>query len=134
MHTLVDRRRYHRFDSDAVQVNIATIRRGDNSIELVDCRLTNICYGGMCLSTTWPLERDKDYEFLVDLRSPIDDWVLVKAHICWTRQLDDSHQAAGAAFIESSKGWLGQEDPPAVSREREPAHTCGAALCTTYLV
>jgi hypothetical protein len=105
-----DQRRYRRLDAASLSARAAAIVTQSRSLALRPCPLSNLSYGGMCFSTDEPLVVGAEYRFLIDLASPFDDLVLVRARIVWTGVDDAGRHQAGVQFVESSKGWLGPDD------------------------
>jgi hypothetical protein len=107
-----DQRRHRRLDAASLSARAAAILTQSQQLALRPCPLSNLSYGGMCCSTEEPLVVGAEYRFLIDLASPFDDLVLVKARTVWTGVDDTGRHQAGVQFVESSKGWFGPEDEP----------------------
>lgn len=105
-----DQRRHRRLDAASLSARAAAIVTQSRDLALRPCPLTNLSYGGMCFSTEEPLVVGAEYRFLIDLASPFDDLVLVKARTVWTGIDDAGRHQAGVQFVESSKGWFGPDD------------------------
>lgn len=110
MNPIIERRRSKRFRNDAISANVSLLDR--EALKTEPCTLVNISFGGMCLRTRLNLEPGGEYAFLLDLRAPFNDLVMVKARVSWARAVQQGQQdcVAGAEFTESSKGWLGPEE------------------------
>jgi len=104
-----ERRRYKRFEMMR-ECKLTLIRDTGRGREEEDCTLLNLCYGGMCFRTRRPMQRDEEYQFLIDLPTPVRGSVFVKARICWARSAEYNYSDIGAIFVESSRGWLGPEE------------------------
>ena len=105
-----DRRRHKRFDLVSTGSKLARIERGGRSLTLKDCELVNLSFGGMCFHTTEELEPEAQYEFLIDLRAPLQELIFVRSNIRWLRSPDHRGWMIGAAIVESSRAWLGEFD------------------------
>jgi hypothetical protein len=103
-----NRRRHQRFTPDIISADVCLVIEGSASLALGRCTLLNLSYGGMCLSAACLFQEGRHYSFVVDLRLPANELLLVKARICWTRRLDDCC-IAGIEFTETSGGWLGPD-------------------------
>jgi PilZ domain len=106
----MERRRHTRFDTAAGGSKIALIGRSGSSLEMQECALRNISYGGMCFQGSLPLHRGDIADFLIDLKTPLDDLVLVRARIEWESPAGGKGRLFGARFLDSSKGWLAAVD------------------------
>ena len=60
----------------------------------------------MCFRTSKQLIPGDEQYFIIDLKIPVEDMVLVQARIEWTRSTDVGQSTLGASFLRSSKGWL----------------------------
>ena len=105
-----DQRRHRRLDAASLSARAAAIVTDSRNLALRPCPISNLSYGGMCFSTDEPLVVGAEYRFLIDLASPFDDLVLVRARTVWTGVDDAGKHQAGVQFVESSKGWLGPDD------------------------
>ena len=105
-----DRRRYRRFDAASVVARVALIQSGPAGFCVRECDLRNVSYGGMCLETGLPLDKDARYRFLIDLGAPFSDLVLVTARVLWVGEQTQCGRQLGLQFVESSKGWLGPDE------------------------
>ena len=107
---MMERRRYTRFDIASSGSKLALIARSGQKLEMEDCALYNISYGGMCFRSKSHISPGDVVDFLIDLEKPLKDLVLVKARIEWTGRGDDAEPIFGARFLDSSKGWLAGMD------------------------
>lgn len=106
-----DRRRHTRFDmADAPSELWLVPPGGQAASELEPCRLLNLSFGGMCLAAGHSLEQEKVYAFRIRLSDLDPDPFSVQAEIRWTKQEAGAGWVMGAAFRESSKGWLGPDE------------------------
>jgi hypothetical protein len=105
-----DRRRHTRFDSSAVKIDVSMLSAEERGSVLLSCKPLNVSYGGMSLRTDQAFEPGQEYRFLIRLREPLLDFVLVKARVVWTWSSPDSSNRLGLKFVESSKGWLGSDE------------------------
>lgn len=106
----MERRRHARFDTSASGSKLALIGRAGSNLEVRDCTLRNISYGGMCFHGSLPLHRGDVVDFLIDLKAPLEDLVLVRARIEWEGAAGTNGRLFGARFLDSSKGWLAGVD------------------------
>jgi hypothetical protein len=107
----MERRRHTRFDTSASGSRLALIGRSAPNLEVRECSLHNISYGGMCFQSSLPFHPGDVADFLIDLKAPLEDLVLVKARIEWETGAGGNSRLFGARFLDSSKGWLaGVED------------------------
>jgi PilZ domain len=106
----MERRRYTRFDTSAGGSRLAVIGRSGASLEMRECSLRNISYGGMCFHGSLPLHAGDVADFLIDLKTPLEDLVLVRARIEWEGTVGPNGRLYGARFLDSSKGWLAGVD------------------------
>lgn len=102
----MERRRHTRFDTSASGSRLAVIGRSGSSLEVRECTLRNISYGGMCFHGALPFHAGDVVDFLIDLKAPLEDLVLVKARIEWEGAAGADGRLFGARFLDSSKGWL----------------------------
>ncbi len=105
----MERRRHTRFDTSTSGSKLALIGRSGLGLETRDCSLCNISYGGMCFQGSLPLRPGEVADFLLDLKEPLEDLVLVRARIEWKSDAGKM-QLFGARFLDSSKGWLAGVD------------------------
>lgn len=112
---LCDRRRSKRFNVADVPASVALVEVGKRGLRLIPCTLHDLSYGGMCMSTEWPLEVDQTYSFLLQLDAPFSELVLTKARVLWMGKGSNGRERFGTGFLESSKGWLGPDEDPVVS-------------------
>ena len=105
----MERRRYIRFDTTASGSKLALIGRG-SGLQVSECSLRNISYGGMCFHGSASLRAGDVVDFLIDLQKPLQDLVLVKARVEWEGEADATGRVFGARFLDSSKGWLAGVD------------------------
>jgi hypothetical protein len=106
----MERRRHIRFDTTSSRSKLVLVDRAGLRFEVHECSLLNISYGGMCFRGSVPLKTGDVADFLMDLETPLEDLVLVKAHIEWERGAGAHQRRYGARFLESSKGWLAGVD------------------------
>jgi hypothetical protein len=106
----MERRRYIRFDTTATGSKLAMIGRSGTALQVVDCSLRNISYGGMCFHGSASLRAGDVVDFLIDLEKPLQDLVLVKARIEWEGPEDATGRVFGVRFLDSSKGWFAGVD------------------------
>ena len=106
----MERRRHTRFDTSASGSKLALIGRSGSNLEVCECSLRNISYGGMCFHGSLPLHAGDVADFLIDLKTPLKDLVLVKARIEWEGPAGGKARLFGARFLDSSKGWLAGVD------------------------
>lgn len=106
----MERRRYTRFDTASSGSKLALIARSGSDLEFQECSLHNISYGGMCFQAALPLHTGDVVDFLIDLKKPLQDLVLVKARIEWQGDAGPQGRLFGASFLDSSKGWLAAVD------------------------
>lgn len=104
-----DRRRHRRFDATSVGGRLAVVLQGDAELAVEPCTLVNVSYGGMCFRAPLALEDGSEHRFLLDLKQPFDDMVMVRARVRWADPGESNERTFGAEFIESSKGWLGPD-------------------------
>ncbi len=102
----MERRRHTRFDTARSDSKAGLIVRSGLRLEFRECSLRNISYGGMCIEGDLPCKPGEAADFLLDLETPLQDLVLVKARIEWERAEGHGRRLFGARFLESSKGWL----------------------------
>ena len=86
------------------------VRETAGGLEQEDCTLLNLSYGGMCLRARCLMQEGEQCRFVIDLPSPVQGSASVKALIRWVQPLQAGQCNLGAAFLESSAGWLGPED------------------------
>jgi hypothetical protein len=106
----MERRRHTRFDTSASGSKLALIGRTGSTMEMRECSLRNISYGGMCFQGSLPLHPGDVADFLIDLKTPLEDLVLVRARIEWESGAGTKGRLFGARFLDSSKGWLAGVD------------------------
>ena len=85
------------------------ISAGGPDRQLEACRLLNLSFGGMCFTVSHSLEKETVYPFRIKLTDLDPDPFSVQAEIRW-RQQDAGGWVMGAAFRESTKGWVGPDD------------------------
>ena len=83
---------------------------GDQNSELEPCNLLNLSFGGMCLSSSHSLQQEKVYAFRIRLSDLDPDPFSVQAEIRWSQPQPGDGWVIGAAFRESTKGWVGPDD------------------------
>jgi hypothetical protein len=105
-----DRRRHTRFDMANAASELWLISVGDPGSDLEPCRLLNLSFGGMCFSAGHSLEQQKTYPFRIRLADLDPEAFSVQAEIRWTHQGGGTGWVMGAAFRESTKGWVGPDD------------------------
>lgn len=106
----MERRRYVRFDTRPSSSKLALIHRSGTRLETRECSLHNISYGGMCFHGSMAFRTGDVADFLIDLETPLNDLVLVRARIEWEGASDAQGRLYGARFLDSSKGWLAGVD------------------------
>jgi hypothetical protein len=106
----MERRRHTRFDTSASGSRLALIGRSGSQMEMRECSLRNISYGGMCFQGSLQLHPGDVVDFLIDLKMPLEDLVLVRARIEWESAGGAKGRLFGARFLDSSKGWLAGVD------------------------
>jgi hypothetical protein len=104
-----DRRRHTRFDMSNTPTELWLISSGGEGNRFEPCRLLNLSFGGMCFSSSHSLEQEKIYPFRIKLTDLDPDAFSVQAEIRWLQE-DPAGWVMGAAFRESTKGWLGPDD------------------------
>jgi hypothetical protein len=104
-----DRRRHTRFDMSSAPSELWLISPGGQNARLEACRLLNLSFGGMCFTASHSLDREKVYPFRIKLTDLDPDPFSVQAEIRWQQQ-DTGGWVMGAAFRESTKGWVGPEE------------------------
>ena len=105
-----DRRRHTRFDMSDAPSELWLISSGSASTRLEPCRLLNLSFGGMCFASSHALEQEKVYPFRIKLADLDPDPFSVQAEIRWREQQEGVGWLIGAAFRESTKGWVGPEE------------------------
>ena len=105
-----ERRRHKRFDMTSGGSKLTFVRETSEGLEQENCTLLNLSYSGMCFRACRLMQEGEQCGFLIYLPSPMHGWVLVKALIRWVQVLQTDHCNFGAAFLESSRGWLGPEE------------------------
>ena len=85
------------------------ISPGGQGARLEPCRLLNLSFGGMCFASSSSLENEKVYPFRIKLTDLDPESFSVQAEIRW-RQQDAGGWVMGAAFRESTKGWVGPDE------------------------
>jgi hypothetical protein len=106
----MERRRYTRFNTSASRSKLVLIDRSGPRLEVRECSLLNISYGGMCFRGPVSLKAGDVADFLMDLETPLEDLVLVRARIEWEGSGAAQGRRCGARFLDSSKGWLAGVD------------------------
>jgi hypothetical protein len=106
----MERRRYTRFDTTTSGSKLAMIGRTGERLQVSECSLRNVSYGGMCFHASAALRQGEVVDFLMDLETPLKDLVLVRARIEWAGESDAAGRVFGARFLDSSKGWLAGAD------------------------
>jgi hypothetical protein len=127
-----DRRRHKRFGPDAVKCAAWVIYPSDPATVKYELgTLVNISSGGICFSTELPLMTSVNYRLLLEMIEPMRGSVLATARVCWIQRDRLSERfRAGAAFVESDKGWVGPEDDvqeTRLGRRRAQGHRTDAA-------
>jgi hypothetical protein len=79
-------------------------------MEVEECPLVNLSYGGICFRTRSALKQHGTQRLLIDVKAPFQDTARARIRIRWIRPVDSQEITVGAVFVESSKGWLGPED------------------------
>ena len=105
-----DRRHHKRFDMTSKPNTLALVRETNRGLELVNCTLVNLSYGGLCFRAPWPVREQEECQFLLDLKLQTKRLALVKARICWVKDLEPEDHVSGAVFLESTLGWTGPEE------------------------
>ena len=107
-----DRRHHKRFDMTSKASTLALVRETSRGLEVVNCTLVNLSFGGMCFRAPWPVREREECQFLLDLKLQARRLALVKARICWVKDNDrePENRVSGAVFLESSLGWTGPEE------------------------
>ena len=105
-----DRRRHTRFDMSHAPSELWLIAPASPSTRLEPCRLLNLSFGGMCFASSHALDQEKVYPFQIKLADLDPDGFAVQAEIRWREQKENSGWVMGAAFRESTKGWLGPDE------------------------
>lgn len=82
---------------------------GGPAAQVESCRLLNLSFGGMCFTSSHSLEKEKVYPFRIKLTDLDPEAFSVQAEIRWRHQ-DAGGWLMGAAFRESTKGWVGPDD------------------------
>lgn len=104
-----DARRYRRFGAGVVTARVLMVRRRRSGLEVEDCPLVNLSYGGVCFRTRGALRKYGSHRLLIEIKAPFLDTARVRVQIRWIRPLDSQTIIAGAEFLETNKGWLGPE-------------------------
>lgn len=107
-----DRRRHARFGTDTFLGTLWLVRRGRSvAVKYEPCPLINLSYGGVSFRSPLPLRKRAVCWALVELTSPFRDACLATIRVCWVRPvLSSSEVVAGARFLQTNKGWVGDED------------------------
>lgn len=105
-----DRRRHTRFDMANALSELWLIPQGEPAADLEPCRLLNLSFSGMCLAASHSLEEKKVYAFRIRLMDLDPDPFSVQAEIRWSKREEGAGWVMGAAFRESTKGWVGPDD------------------------
>ena len=108
-----DARRYRRVNAGVVAGRVLMIRRGPSRLEVEECPLVNLSYGGICFRTRGALKKHGTHRLLIEIKAPFKDTARARVRIRWIRPLDSQEIIAGAVFVKSSKGWLGPEEESA---------------------
>lgn len=106
----MEKRRYIRFDTSESGSKLGLIGRSGAHLQITGCSLRNISFGGMCFHASEPLHAGDVLDFLLDLETPLQDLVLVRARIEWEGEAGANGRVFGARFLDSSKGWLAGVD------------------------
>ena len=106
-----ERRRYRRFDMTAHDCELALVLEVSGKEERQTCELLDLSYEGMRFRAGRPFQEGEVHRFLIVLPSPVPrSECVVQARICWVQALESDRYVQGAAFLESSVGWLGPEE------------------------
>lgn len=105
-----DARRYRRADTHAVTARVSITRRGPSGMEVEECPLVNLSYGGICFRTRGALKKHGTHRLLIEIKAPFQGTARTRVRIRWIRPVDSQEIIAGAVFVESNMGWLGPED------------------------
>jgi hypothetical protein len=106
-----ERRRYKRFDMTARDCGLRFVRQVIGNEEHEKCELLDLSFAGMRFRARRAFQEGAVHHFLLALPLSIGiSESLVEARICWTRAVEPDRHIQGAAFLESSTGWLGPEE------------------------
>lgn len=107
-----DRRRHTRFGADTLQGTVWLVRHSRSAaVQYEPCRLLNLSYGGVGFRSPVPLRKRAVCWALVELTSPFRDTALATIRVCWVRpERSSSEVVAGARFLQTNKGWVGEEE------------------------
>jgi hypothetical protein len=86
------------------------IRRGPSGMEVEECPLVNLSYGGICFRTRSALKKLGTYRLLIEVKAPFQSTARTRVRIRWIRPVDSQEIIMGAVFVESNQGWLGPEE------------------------
>ena len=95
---LVDRRIHRRYG-----LQRTGSRAWSRKVPGEEIALVNVSYGGLCLEPTRPYRVGAVHELQLDLRGPLDEWVLVTVAVRWTERVGERWRC-GAEVLESTKG------------------------------
>jgi hypothetical protein len=74
------------------------------------CPLLNLSYCGVGFRSPRPLRKGAVCWVLVEVTSPFKDAALATIRVCCSSRAWSSEAVAGARFLQTNKGWIGDEE------------------------
>jgi hypothetical protein len=107
-----ERRRHMRFGATTFQGTLWLVHHSRSATgEYEPCPLVNLSYGGVAFRSPRPLRKGDVCWVLVELTSPFRDAALATIRLCWVcPEPSSSEIVAGARFLRTNKGWIGDEE------------------------
>lgn len=106
-----ERRRHTRFTTTFRGTLWLVHHSRSASTQYEPCPLLNLSHGGVGFRSPRPLRKGAVCWVLVEVTSPFKDAALATIRVCRVRPVPSSSEVvAGARFLQTNKGWIGDEE------------------------